>query len=365
MSTGENAIWNQICNSLSDPGNFKNLVFAVSDDLCEDRKQYIRLLCVAGDREYVPAASRPWLHDCGKLLLDSPDLSAEEKLRVKGLLLSAYYAEYDYDSAEETAMAFMQEDQFPAWCSCALADYYTKTRRYSLADEAIQCAKQNAACNEACKNKLLKLESANREKENAAVNGKKEYRPNPAEAKEKYIAFLKKQGIEVSCRKKKRQEPIPMDRYPHVLETRDPSFPSFVAFDLETTGRNPRFDAIIEIGAVKVIQGNIREEQEFTFQKLVRPYDRRISGKITELTGITRDDVKDAGEMWEVLPDFLEFAEDLPLVGYNSISFDCKFLEIAGRYSHREIENLNFDVMKYARKFKEEFGETFSLEQPL
>lgn len=358
---GENDHWNSICGSLSDPRNFKNIVFAISDGLPEDRKQYIRLLCIAGNYEYVPAASRPWLYDCSKFLLDSPNLKEEEKFRIKGLLLSAFCADYDYDAAEEAALALMQADQLPVWCYYSLADYYTKTRRYSVADEVLQRAMQIEAGHEVCINKLLKLETANKEKENAPMNGKKEYLPNPVDAKKKYIAFLKKQGIEMEYFKMEKIEPIPIDQYPHLLETRDPNFSSFVAFDLETTGRNPRFDSIIEIGAVKVIEGNICEETEFSFQEFVKPYEKKISAEITQLTGISQDDVKNARDMWEVIPDFLDFAGDLPLVGYNSIKFDCKFLERAGRYSHREIENLNFDVLKYACKFKEKLGDLLNL----
>ena len=88
----------------------------------------------------------------------------------------------------------------------------------------------------------------------------------------------------------------------------------------------------------------------------MKPYDRKVSAKITELTGIAQDDVKDARPMWEVTPDFLTFVGDLPLVGYNSVRFDSQFLGRAGRYSNIIIENKHFDVMRYAEGFAEQLG---------
>ena len=57
---------------------------------------------------------------------------------------------------------------------------------------------------------------------------------------------------------------------------------SYVAIDLETTGLDPKHDKIIEIGAVLVIDGEIKE----TFSTFVNPR-RELDGRIRELTGIT------------------------------------------------------------------------------
>lgn len=141
-------------------------------------------------------------------------------------------------------------------------------------------------------------------------------------------------------------EPIPSSAYPHPKEIYSPSFHNFVAFDFETTGLSPAYDCIIEVGAVKVVNGEVVGQ----FQEFVRPYQKKVSAQITAITGICQSDVECAREMWEVIPDFLDFTDGFPLIGYNSSSFDIKFLERAGRYSHRYIENKHFDVMKYAKK---------------
>lgn len=95
----------------------------------------------------------------------------------------------------------------------------------------------------------------------------------------------------------------------------------YVAFDLETTGLNPRENRIIEIGAVKVIDGSITDE----FDQLVDPRVQ-IPYHITRLTGITKEDVSGAQRIEQVLPDFLKFIENLPLVAHNA-PFDVGFLE--------------------------------------
>lgn len=96
----------------------------------------------------------------------------------------------------------------------------------------------------------------------------------------------------------------------------------FVVFDLETTGLKPELHEIIEIGAIRV---NRDSNNHDTFQALIRPH-RKITKKITEITGITQDMVEKDGESIEMaLPQFLEFIGELPLVSFNA-EFDMAFL---------------------------------------
>ncbi|MCF8000890.1 MAG: PolC-type DNA polymerase III [Halanaerobiales bacterium] len=94
----------------------------------------------------------------------------------------------------------------------------------------------------------------------------------------------------------------------------------FVVFDLETTGLNPVQNEIIEIGAVKIKSGEIVDE----FSSLVKP-DQKISDKITEITGIDNNMVKDAPSFEKVFSSFVEFIGDCPLVAHN-MDFDYSFI---------------------------------------
>ncbi len=95
----------------------------------------------------------------------------------------------------------------------------------------------------------------------------------------------------------------------------------YVVFDIETTGFSPVYDAIIEIGAVKVSGGKIADH----YSVFVNP-GRPIPYRITELTSIDDGMVQDADPVEKVLPEFLEFSKGCSLVAHNA-SFDVGFIE--------------------------------------
>ena len=93
------------------------------------------------------------------------------------------------------------------------------------------------------------------------------------------------------------------DGVPIVLNDKGQSLDDdFVVFDIETTGFSSENDKIIEIGAVKIENGEIVDR----FSEFVNP-ECKIPYKITELTGITDEMVRDADSIDEILPKFLEF----------------------------------------------------------
>ncbi|MDQ0148948.1 PolC-type DNA polymerase III [Eubacterium multiforme] len=96
---------------------------------------------------------------------------------------------------------------------------------------------------------------------------------------------------------------------------------SYVVFDLETTGFSPKNDKIIEIGAVKIENGKIIDR----FSEFVNP-KRNIPYKITELTGISDDMVKNSDDIETLLPKFLEFSKGSVLVAHNA-AFDTGFIK--------------------------------------
>ena len=95
---------------------------------------------------------------------------------------------------------------------------------------------------------------------------------------------------------------------------------SFVVFDIETTGFSPVKNRIIEIGAVKVEQGEITGR----FSQFIDP-QTPIPFEIFQLTGISDDMVRGAPTVDKVLPEFLEFIKGCKLVAHNA-SFDMSFI---------------------------------------
>ena len=95
---------------------------------------------------------------------------------------------------------------------------------------------------------------------------------------------------------------------------------SYVVFDIETTGFSPIKNRIIEIGAVKVSNGEITDR----FSSFVNP-QVPIPFEIEKLTSINDEMVMDAPVIEKVLPEFLSFCEGTVLVAHNA-SFDISFI---------------------------------------
>ncbi|HEY3314124.1 MAG TPA: helicase C-terminal domain-containing protein [Bacillota bacterium] len=106
-------------------------------------------------------------------------------------------------------------------------------------------------------------------------------------------------------------------------ERPDGSGLSFVAIDLETTGLDPAADQIIEFGAAKVIGGFVADRFS-AMSRVTGPVSLRVS----RLTGLAQADLAGAPEVAEVLPAFLAFLGEGPLVGHN-LQFDLAFLAAA------------------------------------
>lgn len=118
---------------------------------------------------------------------------------------------------------------------------------------------------------------------------------------------------------------------------------SYVCVDLETTGLNPKTDKIIEIGAVKVIEGVVVN----TFSTLVNP-GRCLEERVISLTGLRDEELSGAPYIEGVLPKFMEFMEDLPLLGHN-IQFDFSFLKKAAVNMGMKMECQGIDTLRIAR----------------
>ena len=153
-------------------------------------------------------------------------------------------------------------------------------------------------------------------------------------------------------------------------------FPSnYTVIDTETTGLDPSFDSIIEIGAIKIRDGKIEE----TFSSLIKPdsillfddeledfgSDFLINDKgemyyyvdpfITELTGITNKMLSDAPDIISVLSDFRNFIGNDILIGHN-INFDINFLyDNFLKFFDFQFENDFIDTLRLSRNLHKSF----------
>lgn len=120
---------------------------------------------------------------------------------------------------------------------------------------------------------------------------------------------------------------------------------NYVALDIETTGLNPKYDKIIEIGAARVRDGKVED----TFSSFVNPA-KSLPLRIVELTGIQDADVCKAPYIDEVLDAFLSFAGEDILLGHNLI-FDYSFVKKAAINNKKSYERTGIDTLKIAKCF--------------
>lgn len=118
---------------------------------------------------------------------------------------------------------------------------------------------------------------------------------------------------------------------------------TFVCFDVETTGLDAN-DQIIDIGAYKIENGVITE----SFNSFVNP-NRSIPKEITELTGITNEDVKNAPFIKDVIADFYKFTQNSVLVAHN-IGFDIGYIKRAGNDAEYYFYNDLMDTLALSTK---------------
>nr|WP_302596411.1 3'-5' exonuclease [uncultured Cellulosilyticum sp.] len=124
---------------------------------------------------------------------------------------------------------------------------------------------------------------------------------------------------------------------------------AYVVVDIETTGGHPINNEIIEIGAVYVENGEVKE----SFNQLVRP-NEQISDYIIGITGITNEMVVDAPPIEVVMPQFIEFCRDVPLIGHNINLFDYRMLKAKATLLNLPFEKKCVDTLIISRKMLQE-----------
>ena len=117
----------------------------------------------------------------------------------------------------------------------------------------------------------------------------------------------------------------------------------YVVFDIETTGFSAMKDKIIEIGAVKVVNGNITER----FSEFVNP-EIPIPFRIEQLTSINDSMVAEAPTIDVILPRFEEFCRGCVMVAHNA-EFDMSFIKKNCKDQGIEREFTIIDTVALAR----------------
>lgn len=125
---------------------------------------------------------------------------------------------------------------------------------------------------------------------------------------------------------------------------------SYVVFDLETTGFSPHQNKIIEIGAVKVVKGEVVD----TFSEFVNP-QVPIPYQIENLTGINDRMVMDAPVIEEILPKFMAFCTGSVMVAHNA-DFDMSFIVENAKRQNLPCDYTVLDTVALARMLMPHLG---------
>jgi len=105
----------------------------------------------------------------------------------------------------------------------------------------------------------------------------------------------------------------------------------FVIVDVETTGLEPRLDSIIEVAAVKVLNGEILDE----FDTLLNP-GVFVPQETTDITGITTEMLKGAPQFADVAEEYMKFLGEGTVFVAHNVEFDREFLNVHLMRSERE-----------------------------
>lgn len=184
---------------------------------------------------------------------------------------------------------------------------------------------------------------------------REEYLRNKVLTAQNELDSLPRYTIEISNEPRKRRtgyEEVPFSNI-----TPKGKYPEFVVFDTETTGLSPSKDRIVELSAIRFVDGIPTE----IFETFINP-EREISPEASAINHITNDMVADAPTISEVLPSFEAFVGKSPLVAHN-LEFDIKFLFYSGstitdtpRKYYDTLAQSQKMLKKIKRKYNSEYG---------
>ncbi|MCR8644699.1 3'-5' exonuclease [Paenibacillus sp. N1-5-1-14] len=121
-------------------------------------------------------------------------------------------------------------------------------------------------------------------------------------------------------------------------------FTNLTILDFETTGLDPMRDRVIEIAAIRVMDGKVVSE----FSTLVQ-YEGKLSSKITEITGLTDEDLRYGMDELTAFKILNRFLGDNVIVAHNA-AFDLSFLHHSlKRLAGRSFNNSFLDTLTISR----------------
>lgn len=155
------------------------------------------------------------------------------------------------------------------------------------------------------------------------------------------LKSLPRYAIELSTERRNRKTGYVEPTFSNI--TSRGKYNEFVVFDTETTGVAPSRERIIELAAIRFVDGVPTE----VFETFINP-EKPIPPEASAVNHITDEMVADSPTISQVLPAFEAFVGDSPLVAHN-LSFDLKFIYYSGGNIFNTPRKY-FDTLKIAQK---------------
>ena len=162
------------------------------------------------------------------------------------------------------------------------------------------------------------------------------------------LKFLKNTKLEYEAYDQSNEDINKSDLDKTLIETIDVPT-DYIILDTETTGLSPRYDDIIEIGAIKIKNGVVVDR----FHTYCKPL-RKINN--TDIHNITNEMVENYKYSKYYMNDLIDFTEDLPILIYNA-RFDTQMINVQ---LEENLKNDIIDILKLAKDY--EFRENYKLE---
>ena len=170
---------------------------------------------------------------------------------------------------------------------------------------------------------------------------REEYLRNKVLAAQNELESLPRYAIELSTEKRNRRTGYEEVHFSNI--TPKGRYNEFVVFDTETTGLAASKERIVELAAIRFVEGVPTE----VFETFINP-QRDISREVSAINHITNEMVADAPTISEVLPAFEAFVGKSPLVAHN-LDFDIKFLFYSGS-TITDTPRKYYDTLEQSRK---------------
>ena len=185
---------------------------------------------------------------------------------------------------------------------------------------------------------------------------REEYLKNKVLTAQNELESLPRYTIEFSNELRKRRTGY--EEVPYSKITPKGKYPEFVVFDTETTGLSASKDRIVELSAIRFVDGVPVE----IFETFINP-EREISPEVSAINHITNDMVAGAPTISEVLPSFEAFVGKSPLVAHN-LEFDIKFLFYSGSIitdTPRKYYDTLAQSQKMLKKMKHKYNREYGI----